>query len=141
MTAPIDHHLENLGIYLRDRLNEAGAQLAEPMVIVNGLTYLADLNAAGGIPLLQVYRLGGKGTGGDRVEDWEILYRVSNYSDPFDTPRVLAWLFEEHNDSNIINLLRAYFSTSDRCGKLDEQSPTWEYAYGIGARLRFSLVQ
>lgn len=141
MTAPIDHHLEALGIYLQERLNEAGSALDTPMEIVKGLTYLVDMNSIDLIPLLQIYRLSGKGVGGDRVENWQILYRVSSYSDPYDTPRVLAWLFEDYNESNIINLLRNYFSTSDRCGKLDEQSLVWEYSYSVGASLKFSVIQ
>jgi hypothetical protein len=146
MTAPIDHHLESLGTYVKDRLNEAGAALSAPMIVVEDVSYLGDFNSTDKFPLLLIYRTGGKGYGGDRREFWEIVYLLSNYGDVYDVPRVLAWVFEDHNDSNIINLLINYFSQTQCNGlKLDVNSLDWNYLYrtaignSAGGRLKFTL--
>lgn len=145
MTAPIDYHLENLGTYLKERLNEAGQALSEPITVVQDVSYLGDFNSTDKFPLLLVYRTGGKGYGGDRQEFWEIVYLLSNFGDVYDVPRVLAWVFEEHNESNIVNLLINYFSTTG-CTKLDVGSLDWNYLYRTaigntaGGRIKFTLT-
>jgi hypothetical protein len=114
--------------------------------VVEDVSYLGDFNSTDKFPLLLIYRTGGKGYGGDRREFWEIVYLLSNYGDVYDVPRVLAWVFEEHNESNIINLLVNYFSQTQCNGlKLDVNSLDWNYLYrtaignSAGGRLKFTL--
>lgn len=146
MTAPIDHHLENLGTYLKERLNEAGAALSAPLIVVEDVTYLTDFNPLDKFPLLQIYRVGGKNWEGEEIQNWEINYSLTNYADPYDVPRILAWVIEGHNTSNIRALLVNYFSTTDHCGTLDLTSINWSYGYKLLAqnkvpslRVSFSL--
>jgi hypothetical protein len=145
MTAPTDYHLESLGTYLKERLNEAGAALSEPVVVVEDVSYMGDLNPIDKFPLLLVYRTGGKGFNADTVQSFEIVYLLSNYGDRFDIPRILAWVFEDYNPENIINLLVNYYSTTDHCGTLDLGSLVWNYSYraignSAGGRLKFDLL-
>lgn len=145
MAAPIDHHLESLGTYLKERLNNAGAALSNPVTVVQDVSYMGDINPIDNFPLLLVYRTGGSGYGGDSKQSFEIVYLLSNYGDRFDIPRVLAWVFEDYNPENIINLLINYYSTTDHCGSLDLFSLDWNYSYraignSAGGRLKFDLL-
>lgn len=129
MTAPIDHHLENLGTYIKDRLNESGAALSDPMIVVEDVTYLTDFNSVDKFPLLQIYRIGGKGWG-EETQQWEINYSLTNYADPYDVARILAWIVESHNSENIRSLLVNYFSQTQCDGmRLDVGSISWSYGY------------
>ena len=146
MTAPIDQHLENLGTYLKGRLNEAGAALSAPLIVVQDVTYLTDFTPLDKFPLLQVYRTGGNGFVSESQE-FEINYCLTNYADPYDVPRILAWVVESYNENNIRALLVNYFSTSDRCNNLDVESITWSYGYKVlgankvpSVRVSFSLL-
>ena len=130
MTAITDTHLENLGTYLKERLNEAGAALSTPLTVVEDVTYLTDFNALDKFPLLQVYRTGGRGFIGE-TQNYEINYSLTNYADPYEVPRILAWVIESHNANNIRELLVNYFSTTDRCGTLDVENISWNYGYKI----------
>jgi hypothetical protein len=129
MTAPIDHHLESLGTYLKTRLNEAGAALSAPLVVVEDVTYLTDFNSLDKFPLLQVFRNGGNGWGASDRQEWEINYVLNNFADPYDVPRILAWILEDYNENNIPALLINYFSSTDNCGTLDIDSLTRSYGY------------
>ena len=95
MAIPTDRHLEQLGTYLKQRLNEAGAALTPPLVVVADVTYLTDFNALDKFPLLQVFRNGGSGWGASDRQQWEINYVLNNYADPYDVPRILAWILED----------------------------------------------
>jgi hypothetical protein len=147
MTAPIDTHLENLGTYLKERLNEAGAALSASLIVVQDVTYLADFNSIDKFPLLQVFRNGGKGWGASDTQEWEVNYVLNNYADPYDVPRILAWILEDYNESNIPALIVNYFSTTDHCGTLDIDSLTRSYGYKFlvgakapSARVSFTLL-
>lgn len=146
MTAPIDQHLENLGTYLKDRLNEAGAALSSPVIVVEDVSYMGDLNPTDNFPLLLVYRTGGKGFNDATVQSFEVVYLLSNYGDRFDVPRILAWVFEDYNESNIRNLLVNFYSTTDNCNTLDLKSLVWNYSYravignSAGGRVKFDLL-
>lgn len=131
MTIPPDTHLENLGTYLKTRLNEAGAALNPPLIVIQDVTYLTDFNSMDKFPLLQVFRNGGNGWGASDTQQWEINYVLNNYTDPYDVPRILAWILEDavNPESNISQLLINYFSTTDHCGTLDVESLTRNYGY------------
>ena len=149
MTIPTDTHLEQLGTYLKTRLNEAGAALNPPLVVVQDVTYLTDFNALDKFPLLQVFRNGGNGWGASDRQEWEINYVLNNYASPYDVPRILAWILEDavNPESNISQLLINYFSTTDHCGSLDIDSLTRNYGYKFlagakvpSARVSFTLL-
>jgi len=149
MTIPIDTHLENLGTYLKTRLNEAGAALSPALIVVQDVTYLTDVNSLDKFPLLQVFRNGGNGWGASDRQEWEINYVLNNYANPYDVPRILAWILEDavNPESNISQLLINYFSTTDHCGSLDIESLTRNYGYKFlagakapSAQVTFSLL-
>ncbi len=129
MTIPIDHHLESLGTYLKERLNEAGAALSTPLIVVEDVTYLTDFSSLDKFPLLQVFRNSGNGWGASDRQEWEINYVLNNFADPYDVPRILAWILEDYNENNIPALLINYFSSTDHCGSLDVDSLTRSYGY------------
>ena len=146
MAIPTDRHLEQLGTYLKERLNESGAALNPPLVVVQSVRYVTDFNALDKFPLLQVFRNGGSGWGASDRQQWEINYVLNNYADPYDVPRILAWVLEDHNPQNIPQLLVDYFS-SDRCRKLDIDSLDRSYGYKFlagnkapSARVTFTLL-
>jgi len=148
MTIPTDTHLENLGTYLKTRLNEAGAALSNPLIVVQDVTYLTDFNALDKFPLLQVFRNGGNGWGASDRQEWEINYVLNNFANPYDVPRILAWVLEDAvNPDNILQLLINYFSTTDHCGSLDVESISRSYGYKFlagakapSAQVTFSLL-
>jgi hypothetical protein len=147
MTVPIDYHLERLGTYLKERLNEAGAALSFPFTVIEDVSYLTDFNPLDKFPLLQIYRTGGKNWEGEEIQDWEINYCLTNYADVYDVPKILAWIVEGHNTSNIRALLVNYFSSGDNCGSIDLQSIKWSYGYKIlgankvpSVRIEFTLL-
>ena len=147
MTIPIDTHLENLGTYLKTRLNEAGAALNPPLTVVADVTYLTDFSSLDKFPLLQVFRNGGNGWGASDRQEWEINYVLNNFADPYDVPRILAWILEDYNENNISALLINYFSTTDHCGTLDIESLDRSYGYKFlagnkapSARVSFTLL-
>ncbi len=132
MPAPIDHHLESLGAYIKDRLNEAGAELTDPITVVKGLTYLVDFTSIDEFPLLQIFRNSGTGWEGEETQQWEINYCLTNYADPFEVARIFAWIVEKHNPENIRALLVNYFSVTQCDGaRLDLGSIRWNYGYRL----------
>jgi len=148
MTIPTDTHLENLGTYLKTRLNEAGAALSPALIVVQDVTYLTDVNSLDKFPLLQVFRNGGNGWGASDRQEWEINYVLNNFANPYDVPRILAWVLEDAvNPDNILQLLINYFSTTDHCGSLDVESISRSYGYKFlagakapSAQVTFSLL-
>jgi len=148
MTIPTDTHLENLGTYLKTRLNEAGAALSTPLIVVEDVTYLTDFSSLDKFPLLQVFRNGGNGWGASDRQEWEINYVLNNFANPYDVPRILAWVLEDAvNPDNILQLLINYFSTTDHCGSLDVESISRSYGYKFlagakapSAQVTFSLL-
>ena len=146
MTTITDNHLESLGAYLKERLNEAGSALDDAITVVEDVTYLTDFNPVDKFPLLQIYRVSGKGFNTE-TQSWEINYSLTNYADPYEVPRILAWVVESHNQENIRVLLVNYFSTTDHCGTLDIENISWSYGYKfLGAnkvpslRVSFALL-
>ncbi len=132
MTAPIDSRLENLGTYIKDRLNEAGAALNPRITVVKGLTYLVDFTSVDEFPLLQIFRNSGTGWEGEETQQWEINYCLTNYTDPYEVARILAWIVERHNPNNIRALLVNYFSATQCDGaQLDLDSIRWNYGYRL----------
>ena len=64
------------------------------------------------------------------AQQWEINYSLTNYADPYDVARILAWIVESHNSENIRSLLVNYFSQTQCDGmRLDVGSISWSYGY------------
>jgi len=140
----IDTHLERFATYLEAGLNLASAMLDNPMIAVQAVSTVSNLQGLDKFPLLQVYEEGFSNAPFRITDDLNIDYWLNSYSDQYSVNTILKWVAKD----NLIELIETYFANTDRCYRLDfERGITCRYKSGVlqttamsCAQLRFSLI-
>ena len=140
----IDKHLEYFATYLKAGLNLASASLANPMIAVQAVSTVSNLQGLDKFPLLQVYEEGFSGDPFNITDDLHVDYWLNSYSDQYSVNSILKWVARD----NLVELIETYFANSDRCYRLDlKRGITCKYRSGIlqatamsCAQLEFSLI-
>ena len=140
----IDKHLEDFATYLKSELNLASAMLPKPMIAVQAVSTVSNLQGLDKFPLLQVYEEGFSGAPFSITDDLHVDYWLNSYSDQYSVNSILKWVARD----NLVELIETYFASSDRCYRLDfKRGIRCQYLSGTlqstamsCAKLEFSLI-
>ena len=140
----IDKHIEDFATYLESGLNDAASLLPNPMLAVQAVSTVSNLQGLDKFPLLQVYEEGFSGAPFSITDDLHVDYWLNSYSDQYSVNSILKWVARD----NLVELIETYFASSDRCYRLDvKRGISCKYRSGIlqatamsCAQLEFSLI-